>query len=160
MQKGNFREDLYYRLHVVAIDLPPLRERKSDIPDLVEYFKEKFNREFGKRIKGIDAAAVNALTEYPWPGNIRQLESVIERAVIMSDSDLVSLNDIRSELRMSDTSKNLDIQIPEEGICFAELEKDLLKQAMAKTNGVVAKAAKLLGMSYKTFWYRWDQINR
>ncbi|MBU3915895.1 sigma-54 dependent transcriptional regulator, partial [bacterium] len=115
MRKGNFREDLYYRLRVVPITLPALRERKSDIPDLVDYFLDKFNHEFGKRIKGIEPAAVNALSEYPWPGNIRQLGSVIERAVIMTDSEKISLGDIRSELRMSENVKCLDIQIPDEG---------------------------------------------
>ncbi|MBU2511518.1 sigma-54 dependent transcriptional regulator [bacterium] len=160
MQKGNFREDLYYRLRVVPIYLPPLRERKDDIPVLAEHFIEKYNREFGKRIQGLEPISVNALVNYPWPGNIRQLESVIERAVIMSDSAQITLDDIRGELRTAKIQHHLEVKIPDEGISFEELEKDLLRQAMTKANGVVAKAARLLGMSYKTFWYRWDQIDQ
>jgi DNA-binding NtrC family response regulator len=159
LAKGNFREELYYRLKVVTIDLPALRDRKSDIPDLSQFFVNRYNSEFGKRIKSIDPAAIKALIEYNWPGNIRQLESVIERAVLMSDSETISLKDIESELRDSDVVGSLDIHLPEGGINFEELEKNLLKKAMNRANGVVAKAAKLLGMSYKTFWYRWEKLH-
>ncbi len=156
--KGNFREDLYYRLKVVTIELPPLQERKNDVPELAEFFMNKYNREFGKRVKGVEAAAVKALTEYSWPGNIRQLESVIERAVLMCDNDSIRLKDIKGELRTFQSSEPFDFDVPDEGLNFEELEEKLLKKAMAKSNGVVAKAAKLLGMSYKTFWYRWEKL--
>jgi DNA-binding NtrC family response regulator len=159
MVKGNFREDLYYRLKVVTIELPPLQERKNDIPELAEFFLNKYNREFGKRVKGVEAATVKALTEYSWPGNIRQLESVIERAVLMCDNDSIRLKDIKGELRTFQSSETLDFDLPDEGLNFEELEEQLLKKAMTKANGVVAKAAKLLGMSYKTFWYRWEKLN-
>lgn len=157
--KGNFREELYYRLKVVTIELPPLRDRKNDIPELSEFFMNRYNREFGKRIKGIDSAAIKALVEYNWPGNIRQLESVIERAVIMSDSETIALRDIKSELRTSETVGSFDFDLPEGGINFEELEKNLMEKSMRRANGVMAKAAKLLGMSYKTFWYRWEKLN-
>ncbi|MFZ2196621.1 MAG: sigma-54 dependent transcriptional regulator [Thermodesulfovibrionales bacterium] len=159
LTKGSFREDLYYRLKVVTIALPPLRDRKEDIPDLSQFFINKFNTEFGKRVKSIDPAAIHAFSEYNWPGNIRQLESVIERAVLMSDAGAIKLKDIKSELRSPHPSGAIGLDIPEEGINFEELEKELLKKAMTKANGVVAKAAKLLGMSYKTFWYRWEKLN-
>lgn len=152
-----FREDLYYRLKVVTIELPPLRERKEDIPDLINFFIKKYNQEFGKRIKGMDENAVKALKEYHWPGNIRQLESVIERAILMCDTENISLKDIKSELKFYQNNNILEFDLPEEGINFDELEKELLKKAMYKANGVVSKAAKLLGMSYKTFWYRWEK---
>ncbi len=158
MKKGTFREDLYYRMNVVRIELPPLRERKEDIPELAEYFISKYNQEFGKRIKGIDNSALKAFAEYSWPGNIRQLESVIEKAVLMCDSNMIALNDIKSELRLSQSTGTLSIDIPEEGINFEELEKELLQKAMLKANNVAAKAAKLLGMSYKTFWYRLEKF--
>jgi len=158
-KKGTFREDLYYRLNVVRIELPPLRDRKEDIPELIEYFISKYNQEFGKRIKGMDSTAIKALIEYHWPGNIRQLESALEKAVLMCDSNLITLKDIKSELRLSEPSSILAIDIPDEGINFEELEKDLLKKAMTKANNVAAKAARLLGMSYKTFWYRWEKLN-
>lgn len=159
LTKGSFREDLYYRLKVVTIDLPPLRDRKEDIPDLSFFFMNKFNIEFGKRVKNIEPSAIQALSEYNWPGNIRQLESVIERAVLMSDTSVITLRDIKSELRIPPPADTTAFDLPNEGINFEELEKDLLKKAMTKSNGVVAKAAKLLGMSYKTFWYRWEKLN-
>jgi DNA-binding NtrC family response regulator len=159
LAKNTFREDLYYRLKVVTIPLPPLRERKEDIPELSDFFRAKYSREFGKRLRGIDQAALRALTEYNWPGNIRQLESVIERAVILSDQDSIKLGDIKSELRTSQPIGSSDFELGDEGINLEELEKELLRKAMAKSHGVVAKAAKLLGMSYKTFWYRWEKLN-
>ncbi len=159
LAKGNFREDLYYRLRVVSIDMPPLRSRKTDIPELVEFFIGKDNREFGKRVKGVEAPALKALTEYGWPGNIRQLESVIERAVLMCDNDTIKVKDIKGELRTLQPADAFDFEIPEEGINLDELEEKLLRKAMTKANGVVAKAAKLLGLSYKTFWYRWEKLN-
>lgn len=155
----NFREDLYYRLKVVTIELPPLRERKEDIPELVGFFIRKYNHEFGRRVSGIDDGALKAIRDYHWPGNIRQLESVIERAVLMSESFGISLRDIKSELRFFHGKDIFDIELPEEGLNVEELEKDLMKKAMQKANGVAAKAAKLLGMSYKTFWYRWEKLN-
>jgi DNA-binding NtrC family response regulator len=159
LTKGSFREDLYYRLKVVTIPLPPLRDRKEDIPDLSNFFIGKYNIEFGKRIRSLEPSAVHALSEYSWPGNIRQLESVIERAVLMSDAGIITLKDIKSELRMPQPSGTGAFDLPDEGINFEELEKEFLRKAMTKANGVVAKAAKLLGMSYKTFWYRWEKLN-
>lgn len=159
LAKGGFREDLFYRLKVVTIELPPLRERKSDITALSEFFLKKYNQEFGKRIKNIEPSVIKAFTDYNWPGNIRQLESVIERAVIMSDAESIKLKDIAGELRAQYRSSSFDFELPDEGINLEEFEKNMLRKAMAKTNGVVAKAAKLLGMSYKTFWYRWEKIN-
>jgi DNA-binding NtrC family response regulator len=154
-----FREDLYYRLKVVTISLPPLRERKEDIPELVSFFINKYNHEFGKRVKGIEENAMNAIREYHWPGNIRQLESVTERAVLMCETSRIGIKDIKSELRFFHGKDILDFELPDEGINVEELEKDLLKKAMQKSNGVAAKAAKLLGLSYKTFWYRWEKLN-
>jgi transcriptional regulator with PAS, ATPase and Fis domain len=154
-----FREDLYYRLKVVTIDLPPLRSRKEDIPELVNFFINKYNLEFGKRTKGIEENALNAIREYHWPGNIRQLQSAMERAVLMCETSRIGMKDIKSELRLFHGKDILDFELPDEGINVEELEKDLLKKAMQKANGVAAKAAKLLGMSYKTFWYRWEKLS-
>lgn len=158
VESGRFREDLYYRIKVVAVELPPLRERKEDIPLLVEFFINKYNIEFGKRVKGINDSALKALGEYSWPGNIRQLEAVVERAVLITDSEVIGLDDIRSELRYSKDRGEFEIEIPDEGLNFEELEKELLKKALVKSNNVVAKAARLLGMSYKTFWYRLEKF--
>ncbi len=159
IKNGRFREDLYYRLRIVTIDLPPLRERREDIPELAGHFLEKYNREFGKRIRGVQEPVMKAFLEYHWPGNIRQMESVIERAVLMCEGSTVSMKEIKGELRTSQKQEILDLELPDEGINFEEFENELLKKAMAKANNVAAKAAKLLGMSYKTFWYRWEKLN-
>ena len=119
----------------------------------------KYNLEFGKRTKGIEENALNAIKEYHWPGNIRQLQSAIERAVLMCETSRIGMKDIKSELRLFHGKDLLDFELPDEGINVEELEKDLLKKAMQKANGVATKAAKLLGMSYKTFWYRWEKLN-
>ncbi|TAN41272.1 MAG: sigma-54-dependent Fis family transcriptional regulator [Nitrospirae bacterium] len=158
VEAGRFREDLYYRIKVVAVELPPLRERKEDIPLLVEFFINKYNTEFGKRVKGMNDSSLRALGEYGWPGNIRQLEAVVERAVLITDSAVIGLDDIRSELRYSKDRGAFEIEIPDEGLNFEELEKELLRKALAKSNNVAAKAARLLGMSYKTFWYRLEKF--
>lgn len=155
----NFREDLYYRLKVITIELPPLRERKEDLPELVNFFISKYDQEFGKRVKGIEESALTLLREYHWPGNIRQLESVVERAILMCDSSHIGPEHIKGELRFFQGKDIFDFDIPDEGINLEELEKDLLMKAMQKANGVASKAAKLLGMSYKTFWYRWEKLN-
>jgi DNA-binding NtrC family response regulator len=155
---GKFREDLYYRLKVVTIELPSLKERMEDIPLLINFFITKYNQEFGKRVKGVGEGALKAMKEYYWPGNIRQLESVVERAVLMCDHDIISLDDVRTDLKLPGSAGAFDIEIPDEGINFEELEKMLIKKAMAKANNVAAKAARLLGMSYKTFWYRLEKF--
>lgn len=159
MQKGGFREDLYYRLKVVTIELPPLRERKEDIPALTDFFIRKYNQEFGKRIKGSENSAMKALAEYHWPGNIRQLESVIERAVLMCESDRITLKDIKTELRLYQPQDILGINIPDEGISIEELEKHLILKAMEKSGWVITRAAKLLGLSFRTLQYRLDKFD-
>ncbi len=155
---GRFREDLYYRLRVVTLNLPPLRDRKEDVPALALFFLDKYNRDFGKCVKGLADSALRAMLEYHWPGNIRQLEAVVERAVLMTDSDTIQLKDIKDELRIRAEKSLLDMDIPDEGINFEEMERELLKKAMVKSNNVAARAARLLGMSYKTFWYRLEKF--
>jgi len=156
---GKFRDDLYYRLKVVNIDLPPLRERVEDIPELARFFLDKYNREFGRRIRAIEPSAMRLLGEYHWPGNIRQLETVIERAILMNDSDTITLSDIKNELWSGQLKNSFNFDIPDEGMDFENLEKELIKKALAKANGVATKAAKLLGMSYKTFMYRLEKFH-
>lgn len=161
LAKGNFREDLYYRLKVVSIELPPLRERIEDIPLLTEFFINKYNREFGKRIRGIEDSAVKALCRYHWPGNIRELETVIERAILLNESGIITERDVRGELT-SDMPLIKDfetIDIPDSGIDLEEFEKELIKKALIKADGVATKAARLLGMNYKAFLYRVEKFN-
>ena len=156
MKNGHFREDLYYRLKVVTIQMPPLRERKEDIPELVNFFLQKFSHHFGKNILRVDEAGMKAITGYHWPGNVRELQSVLEKAVLMCDSDTIGFSDIRGELRAA-SRPALSIEIPDEGIDLEELEKELLVKAMAKSNNVLAKAARLLDMNYDAFWYSWKK---
>lgn len=157
---GNFREDMYYRLKVVTIFLPPLRERIEDIPELVDFFVKKYNKEFGKRIKSVEPAVLSAFAGYHWPGNIRQIESVIERAVLMNDTGSINLRDIKGELEFFDNKESAAVfDLPPEGINFEKMEKELISKAMDRAGGVASKAAKLLGMSYKTFLYRLEKHN-
>jgi len=157
--KKTFREDLYYRLKVITIELPPLRERSEDIPELVNFFIKKYNQQLGKRIKGIEENAMKALIEYHWPGNIRQLESVIERAVLMCESPAIGFKDIKSELRLFQQLDILNIDIPDEGISIEELEKHLILRAMEKSGWVITRAARLLGLSFRTLQYRLEKFN-
>jgi DNA-binding NtrC family response regulator len=159
LSEGKFRDDLYYRLKVVNIALPPLRERVEDIPELAGFFLNKYNREFGRRIKAIDSEALKLLGEYHWPGNIRQLETVIERAILMNEKDTITASDIKNELWSGQLKTSFNFDMPDEGMDFENLEKELIKKAIAKANGVAAKAAKLLGMSYKTFLYRLEKFH-
>lgn len=155
--QGRFREDLYYRLKVVTIELPPLRERVEDIKTLAYFFIDKYSKEFNKSIKGITPEALKSMQRYSWPGNIRQLEFVIEKAVLMTDKDTIDIDDIRDELKEEPISQYFDIDLPSKGINFEALEKELIRQAFVKSNYVASKAAKLLGMTDKTFRYRLEK---
>jgi transcriptional regulator with PAS, ATPase and Fis domain len=156
MKNGHFREDLYYRLKVVTVQMPPLRERKEDIPELVNFFIQKFSHHFGKNILKVDEAGMKAITGYHWPGNVRELQSVLEKAVLMCESGTIGLADIRGELRTAPRPA-MSIEIPDEGIDLEELEKELLVKAMARSNNILAKAARLLDMNYDAFWYSWKK---
>lgn len=163
IKKGSFREDLYYRLNVIPIQLPPLRDRKTDIPILIEHFLKKYNYIDSKHIEKINDDAVALLLKYNWPGNVRQLESVVERAVLLTESSIISKDDLPLEIKTTpiDIDK-YEFDLPENGINFYELEKEILVKAMIKSDGVIAKAANLLGMSYRTLQYRLEKfgINR
>jgi len=158
VEQGNFREDLYYRLNVVFIELPPLRERSEDIPVLVEHFLHKYNAEFGKRIREIRPDALQALIDYRWPGNVRQLEAVIERAILLNDGDTVNLRDISRLLHSRKPESRSLFDLPEDGLDFEQLERELILKAMKRTGGVATKAAKLLRMNYKAFLYRLEKF--
>jgi transcriptional regulator with PAS, ATPase and Fis domain len=149
IKQGVFREDLFYRLNVVPIIIPPLRERKEDIPVLIKHFFSKFGR-----TKTIEPSAMKLIMEYNWPGNIRELEAVIERVTVLSNRDSVHPEDLPSEFTGKRFLSADDLDIPDEGIVFEEWERKLLVRALEKTNGNMAAAAKLLGMSYRTFRYR------
>lgn len=143
IRKKNFREDLYYRLTVVEINVPPLRDRKSDIPLLVDKFLQKYGIEYRDRFVRIDPDALNILERYDWPGNIRELENVIQRAVIMADGH-ISIKDLPDYLKY-------EIQFPEdELIPLKEMEKRYIQKVLAHTEGNKTKAAEILQITRKT----------
>jgi DNA-binding NtrC family response regulator len=158
MEKGGFREDLFYRLSVVNIDLPPLRERTEDIPALVEHFVQKFNAEFHRDIREVDDDAMSILRGHAWPGNVRQLSTIIERAVLFSDGSVLTGAAIHRQLHARKSSARSPFDLPEEGLDFEQLERDLIQKALNRTGGVATKAAKLLHMNYKAFLYRMEKF--
>lgn len=159
IKQGRFREDLFYRLNVIAFKIPPLRDRRSDIPELVTYFIKKYHTAFEKEIKGVTDEAMNLLMNYGWPGNVRQMESIIERAVILSESDVIGVDSLPMEIMTRPVMLgNVDFELPEDGINFESFERELLIKAMIKANGVLGVAANLLGMSYRTLQYRLNKF--
>ena len=159
IKKGTFREDLFYRLNVIRVNLPPLRERGSDIKTLAEFFLEKYGKASGITMDGISKQALKLLMSYSWPGNVRQLESVIERSILMAESNYIEPADLPTEITAcSSLSGGINFDLPAEGIDFEALEKGLIVKAMERAEWVIGKAAPLLGMSYKTLQYRLDKF--
>lgn len=163
VEDGTFREDLYYRLNVIQIVLPPLRERKEDVVLLIDHFIEKFSEEHGKRFEGVKDDAMRILLNYPYPGNIRELENIIERMVTLEAGDWLSREGLPYHM-MQDQGFNQiaeDMEIPEEGLdlegMVERLERNLLLKALKKTGGVKKKAADLLGISFRSIRYRLDK---
>ena len=160
IEAGRFRKDLYYRLAVVPIVLPPLRDRTEDIPTLVEHFLRKYNRRLNKQIDGVEPEALAALQAYAWPGNIRELENLVERVLLFADGPLIRLRDLPDSLRGAAAATPFpslgSAPSAETGLKefvrarSAELEKDLITRALEDTGGNVTRAAKLLQISRKS----------
>ncbi len=155
VKKGHFREDLFYRLYVIPIGLPALRERKSDIPYLVSYFVHMYNNRNNKNIEGISDKALEVLVNYRWPGNVRELRNIIERLVVLIGCGKISLNDLPKELKAANGYQSAQsIEVTDDGICLnsavTEFEKDLIIQSLEKTKWVKNKAAKLLQLNRTT----------
>jgi DNA-binding NtrC family response regulator len=153
VREGRFRQDLYYRLNVIPLTLPPLRERRTDIPLLVEHFVKKYA---GARPRTVAPAALQLLVAYDWPGNVRELESVVERALLLGDGPQIVPADlpdaVTSRLRLPRGA--VDVELPEGGIDLRELERSLIARALERTAGNVSRAARLLGLSRRTLQYR------
>jgi DNA-binding NtrC family response regulator len=158
-QEGRFREDLYYRLNVLSIELPALRERRSDVPVLIEYFLTKHTRGNNRKIS-INAEARRILENYAYPGNVRQLESALERAILLCENNTITAEDLPPE--MSHTSKPVSandlFKLPAEGVNFEEVERSLIMQAMERTDNNITKSAKLLGLTFRTLQYRLEKF--
>jgi len=145
--RGTFREDLYYRLNVVNIHIPPLRERKEDIPLLVAAFLREFSQENGKSLEGIDAKARLALYNYPWPGNVRQLRNSIESAVVLAKGSTITLDDLPPNIR-GETGGDL-LRLPV-GASLADVEKEVIRSTLAREGGNKSRTAEILGIGRKT----------
>jgi two-component system response regulator PilR (NtrC family) len=158
---GRFREDLFYRLNVIEIPLPPLRERRDDIPLLVEHFVERFSRDLGKPVESVDADAMARLLDYHFPGNVRELENVIERAVALCRGPRISL-DLLPPALVERRAAPRGPRAPEKGANLDELvsayERGLLLDALRQTNGVKKRAAQRLGISFRSFRYRLEKL--
>ncbi|WP_437283639.1 sigma-54 dependent transcriptional regulator [Sorangium sp. So ce375] len=159
VRQGRFRQDLYYRLNVIRIELPPLRERPGDISRLAERFLRRFAAELGKDVRGLTPDAVRALDAYGFPGNVRELENMMERAVALAGAPMIGLGDLPSAVAgLSASPAPLLAQLPPDGCALdeviGEVERRLILQALERTGGVRKAAAKLLGVSFRSLRYR------
>jgi DNA-binding NtrC family response regulator len=157
MEEKTFRNDLYYRIQVIPIYLPPLRERQEDIIPLAEHFINHFNREFAKNVKGISKMAEKFLTEYTWPGNIRELKNVIERAIILENEETLLLEHLPQEIVAKTGAAgggSSGFRLPPEGIDIEDVERELIRQALEISEGNQSKAAKKLSLGIDAFRYR------
>ncbi len=159
IEDGEFREDLYYRLNVIRIKLPPLRERKEDITPLVNYFIEKYNKELERNIKKMSSEALQVLENYQFHGNVRELGNIVERAVAIEKGDVIMVESFPDEVRAGTRQDFLSVtELPAEGVDIEKVietvEKDLILKALNRTNGVKTRAAKLLNVSFRSFRYR------
>ncbi len=161
LEEGTFREDLYYRLNVVPIDIPPLREHKEDIPDLVSHFLARFAADSEKEIETITPAALAALMDYHWPGNVRQLENSVERAVALASGPVIDAKDIYLDTapgRSATASASAADQFLPEGMTLEQWEDNMIREALRRANGNKSQAARLLGLSRNALRYRLSKL--
>lgn len=159
VEEKRFREDLYYRLNVLSIELPPLRERATDVKVLIEYFLKKHTRGTERKIN-ISSEARRLLEDYAYPGNVRQLESALERAILLCEDDTITLDDLPPEMSQTARTASADdlFKLPAEGVNFEDVERSLIMQAMERTDYNITKSAKLLGLTFRTLQYRLEKF--
>ena len=156
VKDGNFREDLFYRLNVIPVEIPPLRQRQDDLPILISHFVEYFCQRHKINLKKLSSSALKLLLAFSWPGNVRQLRNGIERLVLLSHGDVISCEDVKDlDLTLEKDPDNF--MIPEQGIDWQQHEKNCLIQALNNSNNNRTQAAKLLGLNYKAFLYRLEK---
>lgn len=156
IHQGQFREDLYYRLKVIDIELPPLRDRREDIPVLVQHFIQQFSKELGKNISGLSEEAFKPLLNYPWPGNVRELANVIQRAVILCRLEIISPEDLPDFL-IQGTDENLIEKAFREKFTADQLEKEYMRRVLIEVGGNKSKAAEILGFDRKTLYRKLEE---
>jgi transcriptional regulator with PAS, ATPase and Fis domain len=158
VRAGRFREDLYYRLNVLPIMLPPLRDRIDDIPLLVDFYIDSYNAEFKKKIRGVTPEAMKRLQSYGWPGNIRELRNTVERAMLLADGDVLNPNDFTigggATVKLGDR-----VELPANGIDLEQLERSLVVQALDRTQWNQTRAAALLGLNRDQIRYRIEKFH-
>jgi DNA-binding NtrC family response regulator len=158
LEEGTFREDLYYRLNVVAIDIPPLRERKDDIPALASHFREKFATESGKPVASITPEAMKLLIDHHWPGNVRELQNVIERAVTLSTGTKLDTEDIHIDRTRQQKAASEGAAVLPEGVTLEQWEEEMIREALRRADGNKSQAARALGLSRNALRYRLSKI--
>lgn len=158
--EGAFREDLFYRLEVIPIRLVPLRDRKADIPDLVEHFLHKKCEEMNRPLKRLTDRAMAAMASYTWPGNVRELENVVERTLVLADGNVVDVNDLPLDVEASGAEVSAE-ELEDSAIPLTrrleDLERQLIEQALEQAGGVKTKAAEMLGIKTSAFYYKLDK---
>jgi DNA-binding NtrC family response regulator len=157
IQQGRFREDLYYRLKVIDIELPPLRDRREDIPLLVQHFVNKFSQGLKKTISGVSEEALKIFLNYSWPGNVRELENVIQRAITLSQQEFILPEDLPATV-IQTTDKKLVEKALEENFTLDELEKEYIKRVLIETAGNKSRAAEILGLDRKTLYRKLGEL--
>jgi two-component system response regulator AtoC len=156
VKEGRFREDLYYRLEVLTLVVPPLRDRREDLPLLVEHFLAKTNARLGTKVRGVDPRAMRLLLDYPWPGNVRELENLIERAVVLAEGDLLGEQDLPDRLRAAHDPIAQTLAAGEISIkkTTRVVEETLIRRALERTRGNRTAAARLLEISHRALLYK------
>ena len=157
LEQGTFREDLYYRLNVVPLNMPPLRERKDDILFLAEHFLKKLMRDGGSQVKSISDEAIRKLESYHWPGNVRELENVIERSVVLCSGTRIDAEDVRLDIAPRSRTDQTDAFLPE-GMTLEEHEQNIIREALRRADGNKSQAARLLGITRNALRYRLTQM--
>jgi DNA-binding NtrC family response regulator len=162
IKKGGFREDLYYRINVVPIVIPPLRERKEDIPILIDHFINKFNVENNKNVKGINKEALEFLMQYEWPGNVRELENLIERVIALTSNEYIPATELPYSFKNIPKINGLKESVLDGKVSFLqaeeEFEKEVILDALKKTNYIQSHAAEILGISRRILKYKMDKL--
>jgi transcriptional regulator with PAS, ATPase and Fis domain len=168
MKQGEFRSDLFYRLNVISIDIPPLRERKDDIPLLLKYFLKIYNEKFNRHIEGFEKEALEIFINYPWPGNIRELENVVERSVALEKETFVSAKSLPSEMIYNISEKtaaaaDIDGLLQDENFDFNDYIDDISRQIILKAfqlnNSNMKKTAEMLKLNYRSLRYLMDKYD-
>jgi DNA-binding NtrC family response regulator len=159
LENGTFREDLYYRLNVMPMNIPPLRERKEDIPALAEHFVARLAIDMGSRARSIGSSGMQKLIAYHWPGNVRELENVLERSLVMAERDVLEAEDVRLDMspRARPSNSQASYFVPD-GMTLDEYEQSIIKEALKRANGNKSQAARLLGLTRNALRYRLSQM--